>query len=762
MRKFLFVEPEGEIEKDKRQPASYIRRNFYVRGEIRKAVLDITALGVYIGYINGHRLTQEELMPGYTDYKYRVQYQSYKVTSQIGEGKNVVAVILGDGWYRGGLGADSARNCFGERLKLAFRLVLEYTDGETVTIESDEQTLATQDGPLRQNDLKIDEVYDARKEMRGWNRADFDDHLWHGVKLSSYKGEVVAHEGEPILCQETFVPRILHTPNGSTVLDFGQNMTGRMKFRVSGHDGHTVSMLLGETLDENKNFTMKNLKIQGTGSHVAEDLQRLTYTLREGAQEYAPHFLISGFRYVKLENWPEEVKVENFEAVAIYSALQETGSFTCSNELINQFVKNVRWSQKSNFVDVPTDCPTRERVGWTADISVFAKTACYFTDSSRFLQKWFHDYELAQLPDGNLPFAVPAYKKPDDTWGCMGWSNAISNAAMTMYQFYGEKEIIEDVYDTVKRFVEFNIQRAKVNNIKSIIKEWKNRQYIIDTGFHFGEWLEPGSNMVKDFMEAMLYPDIEVTTAWFYETAKQLAQMARLLNKKEDGKRYAALARKLRNVYRERFLKSGGVREKRQCKYVRPLAMHLAEESEAEQIAARLNQMCVERDYRIGTGFLTTWQILDVLSDNGYVETAYKILENTKQPGWLYTVTKGATTTWENWYGIDENNKPTDSLNHYAMGAAVSWLFSHCTGIRPYKPGFEEILIKPMPGGSLSHARAEYKSRAGKIVSSWQREGAQFKLHIETPKGHKTYVELPDGSRLESDGGVQEYQCVLK
>ena len=523
--------------------------------------------------------------------------------------------------------------------------------------------------------------------------------------------------------------------------------------------GHTVDLLMGETLDENGNFTMANLKIQGAGNAVSDKLQRMTYICRDGIQEYEPQFLTCGFRYVKLENWPEEAKQGNFSAHALYSRLKETGTFSCSNPLVNQLVKNVRWSQKSNFLDIPTDCPTRERTGWTADISLFARTACYFTDTRRFLHKWLGDYMLEQLPDGNLPFVVPTGEKPDNTWGCMGWSNAIANVAMTMYEFYGEPQILENVYDSVRKFTEYNIARAKQNNVKSLFMTRRNRQYVIDTGFHFGEWLEPGSNMVRDFMSAMVYPDTEVTTGWFYQTAMQLARMAEILGKEEDAKRYRKLAKKLKETYRERFIKNGQIRSRRQCKYVRPLAMGLVTQSERKAAAARLNRMCEENGYRIGTGFLTTWQILDVLADNGYPETAYKVLENTKCPGWLYTVTKGATTTWENWYGIDEQNRPKDSLNHYAMGAAVSWLFSHCAGIRPLKPGFDEILIKPLPGGSMTHANASYESVAGTIVSRWQIKGEEFELRIDTPKGKKVRIELPDGSCHESDGGSRTYSC---
>ena len=759
---YQFIEPELEFDPKDRQPASYVRRSVEITKPVTKATLEMTALGVYIGYFNGHRLSDQELLPGYTDYRFRVQVQRYDVTALLLSGENVMAAVIGDGWYRGGQGASSVRNIFGTRLAWMSKLTVEYDDGSCERFYSDAGTKATQDGPVRSDDNKIDETYDARREMPGWNSPGFDDSGWHGVTEIVYSGQLIPHEGEPVLRHESFKPQVLTTPNGETVLDFRQNMAGRMRFRLNAGAGHTVTLTFGETLDENGNFTLNNLRIPGAGKFISMELQKLTYTCRDGVQEYEPQFLFCGFRYVKLENWPEPVKPDSFTAFALYSDLPETGSFSCSDPRINQFVQNVRWSQKSNFVDIPTDCPTRERAGWTADISIFSETACYLTDTRRFLHKWLADYMLEQLEDGNLPFVVPTGEKPDNTWGCMGWSNAISNVAMTLYRFYGDPEILSYVYDSVRRFVDFNVKRAAKHNRLAFLHPQKDREYIIDTGFHFGEWLEPGSSMPKDFITAMIHPDTELTTAWFYLTSLQLSRMAELLGKSEDAVTYRDLSQKLKAVYRKRFIRNGRVKSRRQCKYVRPLAMGLAEGSEAQRLAAALNRMCAENGYRIGTGFLTTWQILDVLADNGYVDTAYRLLENEQCPGWLYTVSKGATTTWENWLGIDSKNHPKDSLNHYAMGSCVSWLYSYCAGIRPLKPGFEEILIRPMPGGSLTAAKADYHSVQGYIHSEWHIEGSTVYFHIETPENCKTRVELPDGSVYENTGGRYDYSCPRK
>lgn len=753
-----FIEPEiEEFDEKIEQPASYLRKSFIIDKEVKRAELMLTALGTYEGYLNGIKLGKQILTPGYTDYKYRLQYQSYDVTDELVWGENVIAVVVGDGWYRGCINIGSVRNAYGKKTALCTKLIITYQDDDREVIYTDETWKATQEGALRENNIKTIERVDARKELTGWKKPGYDDTQWHGVKQTHYQGEIIPQQGEVVQEQEHFVPKVLHTPNGESVLDMGQNYAGYVRFTVKGEAGHQVALTMGEVLDASGNFTMKNLAAEGASLISGEVGQRLEYILRDGIQTYQPSFLVSGFRYVLLENWPEEVRAENFEGIAVYSDIPMTGNFVCSNPLINQLVKNVRWSQKSNFVDIPGDCPTRERTGWTADISVFAETACYLSNPRRFLKKWIQDYKLEQGEDGNLPFVVPEAGKPGMQRGCMGWSTAIANLSLVLYRFYGEKEDLEDVYDCVRKFVEFNIRRAKEKNMFFFFKlHGSHRQYIIEKGFHYGEWLEPGTAMYKDYIKDLFYPDIEVTTAWFYYTTKQLVEMAEILGKTEDIKKYSELAAHIYEAYHKEFLKKGYVKSKRHCRYVRPIALGLVENEQRQRIAADLNEKCIANEYKIGTGFLTTYQLLQTLTDTGYVDTAYKVLENTKQPGWLFAVTKGATTTWENWYGVNEKNEPVDSHNHFAPGAVAAWLFSHCAGIRPLEPGFHKVLIQPNPGGTLTYAEAEYNSCKGKIVSSWKRS-EQFELCVTIPDGVEAVIIMPDKTEYTVKGGQHQF-----
>ena len=769
--KFCFLEPELTTpDKKKTAPASYLRCSFEVH-HAERVILYMTALGTYLPYFNGTSISQELLLPGFTNYHKRVQYQTYDVTSLVNEGENVIGCILGNGWYRGYLGAFNKKNVYGDKVKFACTIYLRYSDHEE-WIVSNRGWKATQDGPLRENDLKLLESYDARKEMNGWCNTEFDDSSWHSCtyphtsvstnpdeSVSEYQGSVIPNEGEPILSHEEFTPSVLHTPDGSTVLDFGQNMAGMVAFSVTGNAGRQVCLTMGETLDESGNFTLKNLQGEGRAAKIMAVGQKLTYVLKDGHQTYHPHFLISGFRYAKLENWPEEVKPENFKAYAIYSDLKWTGEFSCSNPLVNQLVHNVIWSMKSNFVDIPTDCPQRERAGWTGDINVFLNSANYLADTRKFLKKWMNDVLLTQEEDGAVPVIVPPVPAVGTGKTSTGWGDAIATVPYGQYLCYGDLDGLETAYEGIKKYVEYHRRLATKQNIFHVYKRAIHRKYILDTGFHFGEWLEPGSSNMKDGLKAMFYPDLEVATAWLFYTSRLLSKIAGLLGKTDDEKEYLEFSVHVREAYRKEFLKDEQVHSTRQCKYIRPVYMNLADDNEIPEIMRHLNELCTKNDYKIGTGFLTTYQVLNVLTDHGYRDTAYKMLENEQRPGWLYEVKQGATTVWEGWDAITEDGSINPlSMNHYAPGSVISWLFSRCAGIRPDAPGYQKILIQPVPGGTLTWAKASYDSVVGTIRSEWKITDGKFRLHVELPDHVPTRIIMPDKTVCER-AVSGDYEC---
>lgn len=760
----LFIEPEREIDISGRQSASYVRKEFDIESGLVSAKLKLSACGLYKAYLNGKELDSQCFLPGFTAYTKRLQYQEYEISNLLKEGKNAIGAVIGDGWYRGRIGLYDTTAYYGNKTKFLCVLKLEYEDGHIEEVVTDASWKAMQNGPVRENDLKGGENYDARLEMPGWCEAGYDDSEWHEAVPASYEGTLVPSLGEKILEQERFTPKIVSTPDGAIVLDFGQNMSGYVKFHVKGKAGWKVRLTHGETLDENGNFTLKNLQLEGNLENKQElgeaFGQVLNYTLKDGEQEYKPVFTICGFQYVKLENWPEEVKPENFEAIAVYSDIHVTGKFECSNPLVNRLVENVKWSERSNFVDIPTDCPTRERTGWTGDIGIFAESACYLSDPKKFLEKWMKDFALLQHPDGNLPFDVPDMAIGHRGDGSAGWSDAIYLVPRTLYQYYGDKKILEDYYETIKHWVEFNRERAKAKHPDHVDRTEPWWDYILDTGFHFGEWLEPGSVMTEEAAIAATHPDYEVATAFFADATRSLSEMARILNKKEDVDKYKNLYGEIRDAYEKCFLEDGTVKSDRQCRYVRPLQMNLLDEKTAKRVAAELNEKVIANDYKIGTGFLTTPMILPMLTKYGYVETAYKMLENTRQPGWLYAVTKGATTVWENWYGKDADNVPRDSMNHYSPGSVICWLYQTTAGITALEPGFETIGICPVPGGTLTYAKAEIDTCKGKIKVDWKIDEGIFKLAVMVPG--KAIVTLPDGSIYEIEAGKRTFSCAYE
>jgi alpha-L-rhamnosidase len=481
------------------------------------------------------------------------------------------------------------------------------------------------------------------------------------------------------------------------------------------------------------------------GLKVGDELrQEVQYTLKVGQQDYQPTFTAHGFRYVKVDNWPETVLPQNFTAVAVYSDLRQTGHFECSHPAINQLVQNTLWSQKGNFMDIPTDCPTRERAGWTGDIAIFCETGSYLMDTRRFLSKWMKDLALQQSEDGCVPNIVPSVGVLESLNGSAGWGDAAVVVPYTLYRMYDDEQILSDQYESMKDWLSFVEDRARQSSLINRLRGIPRNRYLVDTGYHWGEWLEPGHVMVLDTLKNMIVPDAEVATAYFAYSAALLSEIAAALEKQEDAIYYRDLSDQVKAAYRQAFTRDGLVESDRQARYVRPVALDLLPEADKIKNVERLNQMVISNHYRIGTGFLTTPFILPVLSDYGYVDTAYRMVENTERPGWLYAISKGATTIWENWNGINDRGVPHDSLNHYAFGAVTGWFFSHVAGITPLEPGFSRIRIKPTPGGSLKHAQCRYESAAGLISSSWRVDGENFTLDIETPS--ETEVYLPDGT----------------
>jgi alpha-L-rhamnosidase len=731
-----WITPNLKEDATKSNPSPLLRREFSVKKKVERARLYASAMGLYELELNGKRVGDEYFTPGWTAYDFRYQYQTFDVTNSIQQGGNCLGAMLGDGWFRSAMTWDLKRNSYGEKLALLAQLVIRYADGTQEIVKTDE-SWKTATGALLESQIYSGEIFDARLERTGWSESGYKDNDWQGVsELAAPKARLVAPAGPGVKEIEELKPiKVLKTPAGDTVLDMGQNMVGWVRFRVSAPAGTTITLRHTEVLDSKGNFYTENLR----GA-----LQTIRYTTKgQGVETYEPHFSFQGFRYVAISGWPGEPKTEDFRGVVVHSAIARTGTFESSSALLNQLQHNIIWGQKGNFLDVPTDCPQRdERLGWTGDAQVFAPTASFNHDSAGFYTKWLKDLALDQQDDGAVPHVIPnvishVTRKGDSA--SAGWADSAVVVPWTQYQAYGDKRILEQQYPSMKAWVEYMRKQA-------------GDRYIWSNGFSFGDWLAfattdsdyPGATTDKDFLQ----------TAYYARSTDLLARTAEVLGKKEEASEYASLENKIKAAFLKEFVtQSGRLSPNTQTAYAVALEFNLLPESLRADAAARL-AADVRKFGHLTTGFLGTPVLCVALSDNGYLDEAYLLLNRTEYPSWLYPVTKGATTIWERWDGIKPDGSFQDagmnSYNHYAYGAIGDWMYRVVAGIQidQMQPGYKHIAIQPHPGGGLSSAKASLQSMYGRIAAGWEIAEGKLTLKIEVPANTTATVRLPN-AKLE-------------
>ena len=710
------------VNKKERYPVDCFRKVFTVRKNVRRARLYITACGLYEAKLNGEKVGNLCLAPGHTDYRKRVQYQTYDVADMLKPGENELTVQLADGWYRGGCGAWGITNQYGTETKLLCQLEIIYADGTRQTVATDGTWQWSNDGPIRFADNKDGEVVEA------WRYPTYGG----AARVTAHPVTPTAANNVPVTEHETFHPTVLTTPGGRTVLDFGQNMAGYIAFRLRARAGQRVFLRFGEMLDRDGEFTQKN--IQCVGKQKTSPLQQVDYRCREGENDYQTRFAVFGFRYALLETdapW----QPEDFTAIAVYSDMAETGRFVSSNELLNRFVAATKWSTKSNSLDVPTDCPTRERHGWTGDAQIFFETASWLFDYAAFSRKYLNDVYDWQKKDGRLPQIAPYGGVDFYMWtlnGSVGWSDVGILLPYRFWKQYGDETILRQDYDGMVRYATFMIRRV-------------SRDGVVRRGQSYGEWAEPADVKPNDWKD-MVLPHPEVSTAYTAYVLRCLAEVAQALGKTEDAENYRAVSEKCTAAYGKTF--GGQLDTDRQALLVRPLAFGLLDETQTAFAKKRLLRALDNYGWRLGTGFLSTPLILDVLSDID-IEAAYRLLENEKMPGWLFMPKSGATTVWESWEGTAAQGGIA-SLNHYSKGAVVAWLFRTMCGIRV--DGENHFAIAPRPGGRFTFARASYDSVYGTVESSWQREDGKTVYTVTVPANCTATVTIDGREQTLSAG----------
>lgn len=723
-----WIQP-GFAEDTVNRPSPYFRKEFRLEKPVRSATAYVTAHGMYEARINGQRVGDAYLTPGWTSYDTRLQYQQYDVTGMLREGANAVGAVLGNGWYRDYLAWGDRRDHYGDDIALLLQIEITYTDGDKDLLVSDE-TWRSSTGPILNSEIYDGETYDSTKELTGWDTPGYNASKWSPVRVATFgKDNLVATENELIRKHETFAPvEVLTTPEGDTVVDFGQNLVGWVQLKLSGNPGQQVQLQHAEVLTKEGNFYTENLR---------DADQKVTYILdgRPG-QVLEPHFTFQGFRYVKVEGFKPDAR--NMTAIALYSDMAQTGEFSTSNELLNQLQHNIQWGQRGNFLDVPTDCPQRdERLGWTGDAQAFFRTAAYNYNVNPFFTKWLKDVKADQLDNGSVPFVVPNVLGPDAA-GSAGWGDVATIIPWESYLLYGDRQLLETQYPSMKQWVEY-IRSKSTDNLWS-------------TGFHFGDWLFYSPDDDRDG-KAAITDKYLITQAFFAYSTQLLLKAARVLGKQQDVQEYGRLLKDVIEAFRKEYLTpSGRLVSGTQTAYVLALQFDLLPEDLRKQAADRLVENIQNYGYHLTTGFLGTPYLAHVLSRFGHVDVAYRLLMQKSYPSWLYPVTQGATTIWERWDGIKPDGTfqtpSMNSYNHYAYGAIGDWMYQNIAGIQALEegPGYKKFRIATVPGAGLTQAEGRLSTYYGDIRSAWAFEGDRFVHRVQVPVNTTAEVVVPYGT----------------
>jgi alpha-L-rhamnosidase len=708
-------------------PVPFLRKSFSIDKEVKTATLSATALGIYECEVNGERVGDLVFAPGWTDYAKRIYYQTYDVTPLLRQGENVWGAILGDGWYCGALAWNGRQN-YGE--KPAFLGVLEivFIDGSGLIIGTD-GSWRTAFGPLTASDFLAGENYDARKELTGWSAPGYDDGHWTAVQTVPASDAVLGISPGPPVRRMGELPPVsvqnLSTwPKPGRLIDFGQNFSGRVRLRIEAPRGTTLKIFHAEVLDSEGRLYTENLR-----GATAVDY----YTCKGGGVEtWEPRFTFHGFRYVEVNS----IRPKDFlevTGIVLHSDLEPTGSFSCSNPLLNQLQHNIVWGQKSNFLEVPTDCPQRdERLGWTGDAQVFIRTACFNMDVRGFFHKWMQDVRDAQGTLGGIPTVVPqAGFDPIDDSG-PAWSDATIICPWTIYLCYGDRQILAEHYESMRRYLDFLVSAKSKDLIRShpSLEIWRG----------FGDWLAlDGSGRREGGTPFDL-----IGTAFLAYDAQLMSRIASILGHEEDAQRFKELHSAVTDAFRRRFVTPEGLLASgTQTAYLLALHFDLVPEDAKSTAVGQLVRDIEQRGFHLATGFVGTPYLLDVLEANGHLEVAYKLLEQETFPSWLFPVKNGATTIWERWDGWTAEkgfqDKEMNSFNHYAYGAVGAWMYRSVAGLDldSDEPGYRHVVFRPRPGGSVTWAEARLKTPQGAAAIRWEIGNDGLDVDLLVPEGSK-------------------------
>jgi alpha-L-rhamnosidase len=720
-------------------PAPYLRRAFTVDQPVASARLYVTALGLYEARLNGHRVSDRFLTPGWTDYSRRILYQTYDVTGLLAEGENVLAAILAHGWYAGFVGFDAKRAGahYGTSPELLAQLLITHPDGTREWIATD-QWWESSAGAIRHADLLMGERHDLALEPHGWDLPGFDAlrsgasgaGTWRPVRCRERDGTPLAADpGPPVRATEEIAPSSIATyEHGRHIIDFGQNLTGWLRIRTGGPAGTRIRIRHGEVLAADGSLYTENLR---TARQADE------FTTSGGSQVLEPRFTLHGFRYAEISGLPGDIGEASITARVVHSDIPAAGTFESSQPWLDRLFRNIDWGQRGNFISVPTDCPQRdERLGWLGDAQVFARTACYNRDVAAFFAKWLDDVADAQLPSGAFADLAPRLDLRNVRGtGAPGWGDGGVIVPWTVWKMYGDTGILHRHFGAMTAWMDF-LERTNPDYLRAR-----------ELGNNYNDWLAPGDDDT---------PAELLATAYWAHDAALMADIADATGRADDAAGYRALWSKVRSAFADAFVAGDGqVESGTQTAYVLALHMNLVPEDLRAAAAERLVAAIQAADWHLATGYAGVGYLLPVLSSTGHTAVAYRLLEQESVPSWRYMVQAGATTLWERWDGWTAGRgfqSPwMNSFNHYAFGAVGEWLYRFLLGIdqEPGTAGFGQLLIRPHPGGSLSWARGSYRSVRGPVGASWERSGDRFDFRVELPPNVSASVRIPSGQAAQ-------------
>jgi alpha-L-rhamnosidase len=756
-----WIEPaEAERRPHGERPAFVLHTEIEV-DSFSPARLYATAHGIYEAFLNGVRVGDVELAPGFTAYDKNLHVQAYDVTHLVRAGTNTWEVVLSDGWFRGRTGFTQSADCYGDRLAFLGQLHV----GDQVFTTGDAWRSAT--GPITAADLMAGQSVDLRARPDDWRAVRVIDHDLGALTSSPAPPTRRIQELRPVAVTRVSPDR--------QVVDLGQNVNGWVRLTDLGPAGTTTILTHGEALDPAGDVTQDHLDafdVVNGGRLSVGQVDRVT-SAGHPDEMFEPRHTTHGFQYVRIEGHPGRLTPDDVTGVVVHSDLRRTGWFRCSDERVNRFHEITDWSFRGNACEIPTDCPQRERAGWTGDYQLFIPSAAFLYDVAGFSVKWLRDLVADARPDGCICNFAPDPARPrasamqSQTWmdwmGSSGWGDAITIVPWELWRAYGDRDVLAECWPAMVRWVDFASRMAASGRHPSRVarstEPAAHERFIWDAGFHWGEWAEPGAD---DDPEQWTKDKGEIGTAFLHRSATLAARIGRLLGEDGEAARLEELATDVLDAWRTEFIRDdGALTHDTQANHVRALAFGLVSEALREQTADRLVALIREAGTHLTTGFLATPFLLPVLADSGHLDVAYELLLQDTPPSWLHMVDRGATTVWEDWNGVAEDGTPRASLNHSSKGAVIGFLHAYTSGIQLLDdgPAYERFRIAPRPGGGMTWAEAVHDSPYGRIESSWRISDGTFELTTTVPPGTSAEVALPDGSAADQLPGTTTWRC---